>query len=258
MPNTSWKYFVVYETTNLVNGRKYIGCHKTNYLDDGYLGSGTLLKRAVKKHGEDKFTRNDLFIFDNEDDMFAKEKELITDNVLDSENYYNVNTGGNGGFSHIHRDMDKYRPMFNRKPDGWEHWSKRDPERHSNLMSQSAKKAAKTMRNRLGEEAYKERMRKYANMQTGAPKKSARGAKGCKWTTDGVNKKKIPKYYVLEEGWRYGLPHSLKPVTVGKINKNCSFCGNEMTLYPSQAKTRQCCSRSCSRKLVAQRNKMNG
>lgn len=258
MPNTSWKYFVVYETTNLANGRKYIGCHKTNDLDDGYLGSGTLLKRAVKKHGEDKFTRNDLFIFSNEDDMFAKEKELITDDVLDSENYYNVNAGGNGGFSHIHRDMDKYRPMFSRKPEGWEHWSKKEPERHSKLMSQNAKKAAMTMRNRLGEEEYLKKLRDAALSQRGGVKVGANSAKGNKWITDGNLKKKAPKYYVLEDGWRYGLPHSLKPTSVCKVKKNCLFCGNEMILYPSQAKTRECCSRSCSRKFVSQRRKANG
>ena len=257
MPNTSWLYFIVYETTNLVNGRKYIGCHKTNHIDDGYLGSGTLLKRAINKHGEHNFSRKDLFVFDNEQDMFDKEKELITQEVLDDLNYYNVNSGGKGGFTHIHRDMDRYRYMFSRKPEGWVHWSKKDPERHSKVASESAKKGAKTVRQRMGEEAYREMMRAYSLQQKGAPKKAARGAKGHKWITDGVNKKKVPKYYVLEEGWRYGLPGSLKPVKVGKVKKSCMYCGSEMSLYPSQAKTRECCSRSCSRKLVCKRRAEN-
>lgn len=257
MPNTSWSYFIVYETTNLVNGRKYIGCHKTNDIDDGYLGSGTLIKRAIKKHGEHNFSRKDLFIFDNEQEMFDKEKELITQEILDDTNYYNVNSGGNGGFSHIHRDMDKYREMFSRRSDDWEHWSKKDPERHSKVMSKNATKAAKTIRQRMGEEAYREMMRNYSLQQKGVSKKGARGAKGSKWITNGVNKKRVPKYYVLENGWWYGLPESLKPVTVGKVVKNCICCGSAMTLYPSQAKTRECCSRSCSGKVKMERRLIN-
>lgn len=40
--------FIVYETTNLVNGRKYRGAHKGN-VNDGYLGSGKILNQAIQK-----------------------------------------------------------------------------------------------------------------------------------------------------------------------------------------------------------------
>jgi len=50
------KYFIVYKTTNTVNGKIYIGAHATYNLEDGYKGSGTYLKVAFKKYGKDNFT----------------------------------------------------------------------------------------------------------------------------------------------------------------------------------------------------------
>jgi hypothetical protein len=44
-------YYILYKTTNNVNGMIYIGQHTTNRLDDGYLGSGKRLRRAIKHYG---------------------------------------------------------------------------------------------------------------------------------------------------------------------------------------------------------------
>ena len=70
-------YYIVYKTTNLKTGYIYVGVHRTNDLDDGYLGSGKKLKKAVEFHGAENFKRETLFTFDNEEDMFAKEAEIV-------------------------------------------------------------------------------------------------------------------------------------------------------------------------------------
>jgi group I intron endonuclease len=54
----------IYEVTNLVNGKTYIGQHITDNLEDGYLGSGKALKAAIKKYGRDNF-RKEVLVFAN-------------------------------------------------------------------------------------------------------------------------------------------------------------------------------------------------
>lgn len=92
-------YFTIYKITNKLDGKTYIGKHQTQDLDDGYMGSGKLLKRAIKKYGIENFTKEILFNFTTEEEMNAKEKELV---VL-GENSYNLCEGGHGGFGYINR-----------------------------------------------------------------------------------------------------------------------------------------------------------
>ena len=87
-------YFTVYKIINKINNKYYIGKHQTIDLNDGYMGSGKLLKRAIKKYGVENFTKEILFVFDNEQNMNDKEKEL----VIISEETYNLCEGGKGGF----------------------------------------------------------------------------------------------------------------------------------------------------------------
>jgi len=90
------KYYIVYQTTNLINEKIYIGIHSTNILEDRYLGSGTLLLRAIKKYGRLNFERKILFIYDNPDEMVVKEKEIVNIDFLRREDTYNCVIGGRG------------------------------------------------------------------------------------------------------------------------------------------------------------------
>ena len=97
----SKKHYLVYKTTNLVNGKIYIGKHETDNLDDGYLGSGNLLRRAIKKYGEENFKREILFECSTREEMNAKEAELVNEEFLKRDDVYNIKLGGNGGFDYI-------------------------------------------------------------------------------------------------------------------------------------------------------------
>jgi len=103
-------YYIFYKTTNLVNGKIYYGVHKTEILNDGYLGSGVAIKAAIKKYGRHKFIRETIRSFEDRESMYAYEREFVTEEIVGLETTYNQTIGGFGGFSHIDNYGDK-NPM---------------------------------------------------------------------------------------------------------------------------------------------------
>ena len=92
------KHHFIYQTTNLVNNKFYLGMHSTNNLEDDYLGSGLNLQRSIKKYGLSNFERTIIVSFDNREDLIEMEKLLITEDLIKSYECYNIATGGQGGY----------------------------------------------------------------------------------------------------------------------------------------------------------------
>jgi len=85
---------IIYKTTNLINGKFYIGKDKYNNLN--YLGSGKILKQAIEKYGENNFSKEILEECSNETEL--NEKEIFWIDKLNAcENGYNIAVGGEGG-----------------------------------------------------------------------------------------------------------------------------------------------------------------
>ena len=82
------KYYLIYQTTNLVNGKIYVGQHQTYNLDDGYIGSGTLLQKAIQKYGIDKFERKILYYCQSEEELNAKEREIVNEDFVNRKDTY--------------------------------------------------------------------------------------------------------------------------------------------------------------------------
>ena len=90
------KQYFIYLTTNLINGKQYIGQHY-GYVDDSYLGSGVQLTRAIEKYGKENFHRAILCFCENAEDANIQEQKMIAkyDAVLNN-NFYNIAPGGHG------------------------------------------------------------------------------------------------------------------------------------------------------------------
>lgn len=90
-------HYTIYKITCKLNSKFYIGKHQTMNLQDGYMGSGKLIKRAIKKYGLENFEKEILHVFSNEAEMNEAEKKLVTL----GEDSYNLCPGGLGGFGFI-------------------------------------------------------------------------------------------------------------------------------------------------------------
>lgn len=103
------KKYTIYKTTNLVNGKIYIGFHSTYYPDDDYLGSGSALKSAIEKYGRENFRKDVLHIFNNKEDMLNKEAELVNEEFILREDTYNIIQGGRSALGYKHTEEHKQK-----------------------------------------------------------------------------------------------------------------------------------------------------
>ena len=87
---------IIYKTTNLINGKIYIGQNSNN--DPKYFGSGLLLTLAIKKYGIENFIKEILEECESKELLNEKEKYWIS--FYNSRNLkigYNLSEGGTGG-----------------------------------------------------------------------------------------------------------------------------------------------------------------
>ena len=92
------QYYYLYKITNLLTNKIYIGAHATSNLDDSYLGSGKILKADIKKLGKNNFKKEILEFFDNDNEMFAREAEIVDEAFVARTDTYNLTPGGEGGY----------------------------------------------------------------------------------------------------------------------------------------------------------------
>lgn len=100
---------VVYMTTNLINGKKYIGKDTKN--KKSYLGSGSYLRKAIEKYGRENFKKEILEVCSSHDELMEREEYWL--------NYYDA--GKNKMFYNVHNHSyggayGEDNPMFGKSP----------------------------------------------------------------------------------------------------------------------------------------------
>lgn len=91
------EYGYIYKTTNLINGKIYIGQHKASKFSEKYMGSGVILKEAFAKYGKENFKVEMIDdTANNAEELNKLEMYYIQKyNTRDLEIGYNLHCGGN-------------------------------------------------------------------------------------------------------------------------------------------------------------------
>ncbi len=141
------QYGFIYMTRNKVNGKLYIGQHKRTMdmrdIDDSwYLGSGTLLRKAILKYGEENFERRILYECNSPQKLNYMEKVFISYyDAVGDEMFYNLTNGGDGLGDKLSEEMKKrlrhpHKPMSD---EARKHMARVCSEETRRRLSESAK-----------------------------------------------------------------------------------------------------------------------
>lgn len=137
-------YGFVYEWTNLVNGKKYIGSH-AGTENDGYIGSGVAFKKAIAKYGLSNFTRQILEYTFPVDRTYLLEREKFYLDALDAYHnplYYNIARDVMGGDTKAGWDetrRDAYKEQIKNI------WKERSSEERSLIAAKGNAKRIETL-----------------------------------------------------------------------------------------------------------------
>lgn len=224
-------FYTIYKITNKINGKIYIGKHQTKDLEDGYMGSGKLIKAAIQKYGLKNFIKEILYVFDNEGDMNAKEAELITEEFVKEGANYNICPGGKGGWGYINsneylrtkgHDEEMYFKISKRLK------GRKNPE--NSLRLKILHREGKVRYDTFTGKSHTDEAKSKIGLANSINQSGSKNSQfGTMWITNGSKNKKIKKSDPIPKGYWRGAIHG--PPIFGKIEK-CSKClSEEKDLY---------------------------
>ncbi len=189
------KFYIIYKTTNIKNSKFYIGAHETFILEDGYLGSGKILKRSIKYYGLLNFKREILEYCNNANDMYNREAEIVNKELLNNKLCMNIIIGGRCGLTPdlIANGHKRQRWLLKNDKD----WRKK-----------RSAKASKSLKGRPGtfinKKHSKETIQKMCLIRGGTGTGKSNSQYGSRWITNGIKNSKIKKDCIVPEGWKFG------------------------------------------------------
>lgn len=221
--------YIIYSIRNKLNGKIYIGAHRTENIQDNYMGSGIAIRKAIKKYGKYNFSKTILLSCSSEEEMYSKEAELVSADFIQSEGNYNASVGGKKGPSTKGKkwinngERNKYIKKGDPLPEGWVFgplkrnrkiiWitdginnsqhphSSPIPVGYTRGITRDSSKGMKYISNGI--------ICKRWNTKNPLPEGFSYGGKnngqeGTMWITDGTSSKKISKNAKIPKGYRKG------------------------------------------------------
>jgi hypothetical protein len=218
MPRKQHKYHYIYKTTNLINGKYYIGMHSTSDLNDGYIGSGDRIRKSIIKYGKENFKCEILEMFPNRKLLKERENLIVNEELLLDKKCMNLVFGGGGGYispEGVKKGRQKTDEILKEKY-GENFRSVISKKYYDNLSLEERKllnekikigqknsgyDCGKIWRGKHLNDEHKKKIGKSNSIKQKGEKNSQYNT--C-WITNGIENKKIKKEDLIPEGWILG------------------------------------------------------
>jgi shikimate kinase len=199
------KFNFIYKTTNLITGKFYIGMHSTNNLEDGYLGSGKILRYSIKKYGVENHKIEKLEFFEDRKKLAENEREIVNETLLKNSMCMNLRLGGEGGggiFNEQHsKNLKRGASIFLKNQ--WKENYQKMCKQNSEKVKIAHKNGSLRYDNMLGKH-HSEEAKNNIGIANSISQKGVKNSQfGSKWITNGKQNKKIHDK-VLPGGWIFG------------------------------------------------------
>ena len=223
----------IYMFTNRINGKRYIGQHIGNEIDENYFGSGCIFKNAKDKYGLENFKFEILAICDTKDDLDNAEKYFIGFkyySFANTQRGYNIAIGGDGGNAFAGKteeEMNEIRKKIS------------EAHKRENLSEETKKKMSKAQKGKKISEEHKRKISqamKGEKLSEKTKEKISKAKKGEKHPrskkvrafTDSKTLDKVFNY-MLEAGKELGVKYSnISKCCQGKLKSAGKFNGEKI------------------------------
>jgi L-rhamnose mutarotase len=210
MPRKKSNIHYIYKTTCKITGRYYIGMHSTNNFEDGYLGSGKILRYSIRKYGEENHIKEVIEYQPNRELLIEREKDIITNDMIVDSNCMNIMSGGTGGFISV--EQQRYRSIcggtaFAKKLNTDDEFRKKHNKRSSETMKKYHKSGVHNYNTFEGKKHSDETKELISKKNSGKHIGEMNSQYGTCWIVkENINKKikKVELDTYLKEGWING------------------------------------------------------
>ena len=217
MPRKRPNIFYIYKTTNLINGKYYIGKHCTTKIDNDYLGSGKRLRYSIRKYGIENFKKEILEFCISSKELSKRESEIVNEELLKDSLCMNLMCSGQGGYNFKSKEeaLIFSKKGTNKRKLLWEtdeNWADKTKKNMSIGIQKVLPKIKNTLIEHyklnggswLGRKHTKETRLKMSLSTKGKGLKESNSQYGTMWITNGSENKKIKQTDIIPKGYYKG------------------------------------------------------